>query len=147
MKVDQLAEERLAVVLGVVRLGGRGVERAELQRDDLEVLRLDAADDLAGEAALDGVGLAEDQGAISHKAAQVMACSMWGRTRVRAHGADAIATATIGSLGDRRLTRSRDDVEGEGWVSGVDVHRRVEAEGCRGRLGRWRPGRRATGRR
>src|SRR5690242_16873461 len=66
-EADELTEERLALVLGVVRLGGRRVERAELHRDDREVLGLDAPDDLAGEAALDGVRLAEDEGAVGHR--------------------------------------------------------------------------------
>ena len=36
---------------------------AQLEGDDREALALEAADDLADEAALDGVGLAEDEGA------------------------------------------------------------------------------------
>ena len=62
---DEIAEERLAVVLGVVTLRGRVVELAQLERDDLQALALDAADDLADEPALDAVGLAEDERSVS----------------------------------------------------------------------------------
>src|SRR3954451_3079077 len=60
-EVDELAEERLAVVLGVVLLGGVAVERAQLERADCQTLALDPADDLAGETAGDAVGLDQDQ--------------------------------------------------------------------------------------
>ena len=71
-EVDELAEERLLAVLGVVRL-------AELARGDDEAggaqpkpAPLEARDDLAGEAALDGVRLGEDQGALDgHAAAEL----------------------------------------------------------------------------
>ena len=51
-------------VLVVVTTGEVGVDRAQLQRDDREALALEAADDLADELALDGVGLAENEGAV-----------------------------------------------------------------------------------
>jgi hypothetical protein len=50
-------------VLGVVLLGGRLVEGAEVHRDQPEALALEPADDLPDQAAGDRVGLAEDQGA------------------------------------------------------------------------------------
>ena len=53
----------LLAVLVVVAAGEVGVDGAQLERDDREALALEAADDLADEAALDGVGLAEDEGA------------------------------------------------------------------------------------
>jgi hypothetical protein len=60
------------IVLGVVLLRRRFVEFAQLQRHDLEVLPLDAADDLANKVALYTIGLAKDERAIlricgSHK--------------------------------------------------------------------------------
>ena len=72
MNDDEVVEERLAVVLGVVTLRGRLVELAQLERDDLQALALDPIDDFADEAALDGVGLAEDEGAlVSHERGRV----------------------------------------------------------------------------
>ena len=60
----QVAEERLLAVLGVVLAGSCGVDRAQFGGDEAQPLALEAADDLAGQAALDGVGLADDEGAI-----------------------------------------------------------------------------------
>ena len=56
-EVDELAEERPLAVLGVVRLGDLAVERAQLQRDELQALALDAGDHLADEAAATPSGL------------------------------------------------------------------------------------------
>src|SRR6185436_12830032 len=63
-EVDELAEEGLLAVLGVVL-------RAELARRDdepcgadAEAAALEAAEDLAGELALDRVGLGEDESAL-----------------------------------------------------------------------------------
>ena len=53
-------------MLVVVAAGEVGVDGAELHRHDREALALEAADDLADEAALDRVGLAEDEGAGAH---------------------------------------------------------------------------------
>ena len=61
---DQVVVERLALVLGVVAAGQLGVDGAQLGGDQREALALEAADDLADEAAFDGVGLADDEGAI-----------------------------------------------------------------------------------
>src|SRR4029453_18906800 len=60
---DQVTEERLALVLGVVPLGGGPVEAAQLHGEQPEALALQPADDLADQAAGDRVGLAQDQGA------------------------------------------------------------------------------------
>ena len=59
---DEIAEERLVAVLVVVPAGELRVDLAQLQRHDREALALEPADDLADEPALDGVGLAEDEG-------------------------------------------------------------------------------------
>jgi hypothetical protein len=63
-ELDQLAEEGLALVLGVVLLGQRGVHGHELQRRDPQPLALEAGDDLAGQVTGEGVWLYEDQGAV-----------------------------------------------------------------------------------
>ena len=63
----QVVEERLALVLGVVAAGGRRVDGAQLGRDQPQALALEAADDLADQAPLDGVGLADDEGAVHER--------------------------------------------------------------------------------
>ena len=63
---DQVLEERLAVVLAVVHLRDVDLERAQLERDDRQVLGFDAPDDLADELALDRIRLAENEGPVSH---------------------------------------------------------------------------------
>ena len=68
-ELHEVGEERLAVVLGVVGLGRRLVDRAQLGGDQAQALALEPGDDLPGEAALDGVGLADDEGAVSHDGA------------------------------------------------------------------------------
>src|SRR5215207_11057591 len=60
---DQLVEERLAVVLGVVALREVGVDAAQVHRDDREAASLEAAHELA----LDRVGLAEEQRTVAHR--------------------------------------------------------------------------------
>jgi len=60
-----VVEERLGLVLGVVLLGGRLVELAEVHGDQPQALALQPADHLPDQAAPDGVGLAEHQGALS----------------------------------------------------------------------------------
>src|SRR5215217_7163315 len=65
---DQVAEERLALVLAVVPLGGGLVEGAQLDGDQPEALAFQSADHLADQAAGDRVGLAQDQGAfVGHR--------------------------------------------------------------------------------
>ena len=56
----------LLAVLVVVAPGEVGVDGAQLERHDVRPLRSMPADDLADEAALDRVGLAEDEGAVAH---------------------------------------------------------------------------------
>ena len=48
-------------MFGVVTLRGDLVELTQFERDDLELLALEAADDLADEPALDAIGLAENE--------------------------------------------------------------------------------------
>ena len=55
-------------MLLVVAFGDRDIDRAELGRNEAQALAFDPADDLAGQAALDRVRLADDEGAI-HRAA------------------------------------------------------------------------------
>ncbi len=61
-ELDELAEERLLGVLGVVLVCGRLVGGDELQRLDSKAFALEAGEDLAREGALESVGLDEDQG-------------------------------------------------------------------------------------
>src|SRR3954451_11913235 len=63
-ELDQLAEERLALVLGVVALGGVLREDHVLQGDDAQPLALEASDDLAGQAACERVRLDQDEGPV-----------------------------------------------------------------------------------
>ena len=64
MKEDELAEEALLGVLGVVLVGDRVVRGHQLQGDETQALALEARDDLAGQAPLEGVRLDQDQGAV-----------------------------------------------------------------------------------
>src|SRR6185312_11714044 len=65
-ELQQALEERLAVVLGVVLAGQLPVDRAQVHRDDVEALALDAGQDLADQLAAHAVGLDEDESAFSH---------------------------------------------------------------------------------
>src|SRR6187397_737396 len=65
-ELDEARVERLAGVDGVVLLGHLVRDAEQPQPDDLEALPLEAADDLADQAALDRVGLGEDEGALHH---------------------------------------------------------------------------------
>ena len=100
MNVDELVVERLALVLGVVPAGGLGVDDAELGGDEGEALALEPADDLADEATFDGVGLADDEGAIH------------GRGRL---GDDRSRRRKTGPTADRR--RRSWPVDGSPWRS------------------------------
>ena len=51
----------------VVLLGHRARHRQQPQPDHLQALVLEAAEDLADEPALHGVGLGEDEGALHHE--------------------------------------------------------------------------------
>ena len=68
---DQFAKEGLLGVLGVMHLGRRGVELAQLEGDQRELLRLKSGNDLAHELAFNRIGLTQNQSAISHKARNV----------------------------------------------------------------------------
>src|SRR4029079_15421345 len=63
-ELDELAEERLAVVLGVVALGEVLVHGHLLQRHEAQALAFEAGDDLAGQAARERVGLDQDEGPV-----------------------------------------------------------------------------------
>ena len=54
-------------MLGVVRLGHLGRDGPELGRHDAQLLALQAAEDLAGQPALDAVGLHDDKGAVHER--------------------------------------------------------------------------------
>ena len=64
MKRDEIVVETLADVLLVVAGEGVGVEGPQVHGDDRQALELEPLDDLTDEAALDGVGLQQDEGAI-----------------------------------------------------------------------------------
>ena len=61
---DEVAEERTLAVLVVVTTGEVGIDGAQLEGDDREALALEAADDLSDQSTFDGIGLAEDEGAV-----------------------------------------------------------------------------------
>src|SRR6185312_5217994 len=63
-ELDELAEERALLVLGVVGLGRLARELLLLQRDDCEALALEASEDLARQAAREGVRLDQDEGPV-----------------------------------------------------------------------------------
>src|SRR4051812_22309019 len=65
-ELQQVAEERTLLVLGVVLLGQRLRNGPQLDRGELEALALDPRDDFADEAARDAIGLDQDQRAFSH---------------------------------------------------------------------------------
>ena len=67
-EVDELAEERLVLVLGVVLLGGLLVGDAQIHGDELQALALNAGDDLAHVAVLHAVRLDENECTFSHTA-------------------------------------------------------------------------------
>src|SRR5580693_5787844 len=63
-EVDELAEERALGVLGVVTFGEIARDGHVPQGHDAQALALEAGDDLAAEAAGEGVGLYEDQSSV-----------------------------------------------------------------------------------
>jgi hypothetical protein len=65
-EVEQLAEERLLDMLGVVFAREFLVDRDHLHRDDVERLLLETPDDLAGELPPDSVRLHEHERALLH---------------------------------------------------------------------------------
>src|ERR687898_118612 len=81
-EIYELAKEGPLAVLRVVPLGELPLDRHVLHRDDREALALEARDDLAGETALERVGLDEDERAV-HQPADC------GRSRVARAGRSA----------------------------------------------------------
>ena len=67
-ELDELVVVVLALVFGVVALGGREIERAQFGRDETKLLRFEATDDLADETALDTVGLHDEERSIHDEA-------------------------------------------------------------------------------
>ena len=63
--LDEAGEEGLAFVLGVVPAGEAFFDLHELETDKAQAAVLEALEDGSGEAALDGVGLDEDEGAFN----------------------------------------------------------------------------------
>jgi hypothetical protein len=84
-ELDERAEERPLTVLGVVRLGGVAVERAQLGCDEPQPLALQAGDHLADQATGDAIGLDEDESAFGHGAAAYGVAAAAGRVRWAAH--------------------------------------------------------------
>src|SRR4051812_13927675 len=103
-ELDELAEERLALVLGVVALGEVLVDGHVLERDDAQALALEAGDDLAGQAARERVGLDEDQGPV-HRGSVLPA--VVGSVSYGEGGAsyDAVAPCSTSPVGWRRRRR------------------------------------------
>jgi hypothetical protein len=63
-ELDELAEERLVEVLGVVTLRQLAGHRQHAQRDGHESLALEPHEDLAAQSARIGIGLGEDERAL-----------------------------------------------------------------------------------
>ena len=80
-ELDERLVERLALVLGVVRGEQVAVGLQHADVDELVPLRLDAAQDLAGQVAGDAVGLDEDEGLFD--VVMAVSPSGWSRLRVR----------------------------------------------------------------
>ena len=58
-------------MLGVMALGEVAVDAHQLERDEVQAATLEAPDHLADEAALDAVGLDQDEGAFDAHGAKV----------------------------------------------------------------------------
>lgn len=67
-ELNELLVVRLTAVLGVVALGRRNVDRAQLSRDNAQLLVFKTIDDLANEATRDTVGLHNEKGSIHDEA-------------------------------------------------------------------------------
>ena len=63
---DELGIEALALVFLVVTLEGRGIERAQFHRDELQTLLFESGQDRANQLAFDCIGLEEDEGSVAH---------------------------------------------------------------------------------
>ena len=64
---DQVVVERLALMLAVVLTGGLLADRLHAHLGDAQPFAFETGDDLADEAALDGIGLADHQGAVGSR--------------------------------------------------------------------------------
>ena len=64
---DEIVVEQLPLVLAVVLAGDLLGDRLHAHRGDAEALALQPGDDLSDQAALDGVGLADHQGAVGSR--------------------------------------------------------------------------------
>jgi hypothetical protein len=67
-ELDQLVVVSLPLVFEVVALGRREIDRAQISRDDTELLRFQATQNLADETALDAVGLYDEERSIHDEA-------------------------------------------------------------------------------
>ena len=97
-EAHELAEERLAVVLGVVLLGQLRVHRHVAERDDAQALALEAGDDLAGQVARERIRLDQDEGLVH------------GTPRVFDLGFRACARRYVCGGGSAAVTACSDDV-------------------------------------
>src|SRR5581483_188562 len=106
-EVDELAEERLLAMLGVVRLAELARRANETRGAQHEPAALEPRDDLAGEAALDGVRLREDQRALDgHAAADSSVLSRSGTGSVLTGVSQYGHTCHVGSSGRLQLVQA-----------------------------------------
>jgi hypothetical protein len=75
-ELDQLTEERLFGMLGVVSLGELTINGHLFERGDAQALALEARDDLTGEASFEAIGLDQDQGLVDRAQGDLRACSL-----------------------------------------------------------------------
>src|SRR5204862_193161 len=88
------------LVLGVVAGRRVGIDHAQFDRDQRQPLGLQAPDDLADKAAFDGVGLADDEGAV-HGAATLV------QPRTAARAAPTTYSDPVMSTSSRRVAAAR----------------------------------------
>src|SRR5207248_670993 len=111
-EVDELAEERLLLVLGVVRLAELARRDEQARGAQRQAAPLEAREDLAGEAAFDRVGLREDERAFDGHRRETLARLLRGARRTRrALGTEgdglADARLAVRAYLPRRLERAR----------------------------------------
>src|SRR5271154_515910 len=86
-ELEQVREERLAVMFGVVLAGQLVADNTHFQRRDGKAFAFDPADDLADQASLYPIGLDQQEGPVSHQrhsSSSLRSASSW-RGRVTAH--------------------------------------------------------------
>ena len=154
MKETSSPKNGLLGVLGVVLVGDRLVGLHQLQRGDAQPLALEAGDHLAGEAALEGVGLDQDQGAGGSDMVGASRVSGAGLVRSAARLGGRASSAGAGRA--RRRPRSRSPAVARraagarcawsGRLPRTSTWMRRRASGCgRGlRSGGWPPARGAS---